>query len=175
MRVTVRVPVAFRNKCERVKGPQPERARSICAGVNATRTSGTGPERDRNANRNRCEHGHRGIIRPCSHHSFGAGTVPERNRAPVFTPVPLRPVVPERVRLALWCERATGPVPEPFQLPVTFVDSQPILHNISKRSSRHFMTSCHRSFDRRQVQIGGLLRLIGVPLIIKYAKNARLP
>ena len=23
----------------------------------------------------------------------------------------------ERVRLALWCERATGPVPEPFQLP----------------------------------------------------------
>ena len=35
-------------------------------------------------------------IRPCSHHSFGTGTVPERNRAPVFTPVPLRPVVPER-------------------------------------------------------------------------------
>ena len=42
----------------------------------------------------------------------------------------------ERFRLALWCERATGPVPEPFQLPVTFVDSQPILH-ISKRSSLH--------------------------------------
>ena len=39
-------------------------------------------------------------------------------------------------RLALWCERATGPVPEPFQLPVTFIDSQPILH-ISKRSSLH--------------------------------------
>ena len=36
------------------------------------------------------------ILRPCSHHSFGTGTVPERNRAPVFTPVPLRPVVPER-------------------------------------------------------------------------------
>ena len=53
--VTVRVPVAFRNKCERVTGP--ERVRSIFAGVNATRTSGTGPERDRNANRNRCEHG----------------------------------------------------------------------------------------------------------------------
>ncbi len=35
-------------------------------------------------------------LRPCSHHSFGTGTVPERNRAPVFTPVPLRPVVPER-------------------------------------------------------------------------------
>ena len=34
--------------------------------------------------------------RPCSHHTFGTGTVPERNRAPVFTPVPLRPVVPER-------------------------------------------------------------------------------
>ena len=55
--VTVPVPVAFRNKCERVTGPQPERVRSIVAGVNATRTSGTGPERDRNANRNRCEHG----------------------------------------------------------------------------------------------------------------------
>ena len=55
--VTVRVPVAFRNKCERVTGPQPERVRSIFAGVNATRTSGTGPKRDRNANRNRCEHG----------------------------------------------------------------------------------------------------------------------
>ena len=99
--------------------------------------------------------------RLCSHHSFGTGTVPERHRAPVFTPVPLRPVVPERadhlamwsqcamwsqwngsgtvperVRLALWCERATGPIPEPFQLPVTFVDSQPIFH-ISKRSSLH--------------------------------------
>ena len=36
------------------------------------------------------------VLRPCSHHSFGTGTVPERNRAPVFTPVPLRPVVPER-------------------------------------------------------------------------------
>ena len=46
--------------------PQPERVRSIFAGVNATRTSGTGPERDRNgtgtrperdrnANRNRCD------------------------------------------------------------------------------------------------------------------------
>ena len=35
-------------------------------------------------------------LRPCSHHTFGTGTVPERNRAPVFTPVPLRPVVPER-------------------------------------------------------------------------------
>ena len=36
--VTVRVPVAFRNKCERVTSPQPERVRSIFAGVNATRT-----------------------------------------------------------------------------------------------------------------------------------------
>ena len=26
---TVRIPVAFRNKCERVTGPQPERVRSI--------------------------------------------------------------------------------------------------------------------------------------------------
>ena len=55
--VRVRVPVAFRNKCERVTGPQPERVRSIFAGVNATRTSGMGPERDRNANWNKCEHG----------------------------------------------------------------------------------------------------------------------
>ena len=55
--LTVRVPERDRNKCERVTGPKPERVRSIFAGVNATRTSGTGPERDRNANRNRCEHG----------------------------------------------------------------------------------------------------------------------
>ena len=53
----VRVPERDRNKCERVTGPQPERVRSIFAGVNATRTSGTGPDRDRNANRNRCERG----------------------------------------------------------------------------------------------------------------------
>ena len=45
------------------------------------------------------------LIRPCSHHSFGTGTVPERNRAPVFTPVPLRPVVPERAdHLAMWSQ-----------------------------------------------------------------------
>ena len=90
-------------------------------------------------------------LRPCSHHSFGTGTVPERNRAPCshlfhcvrsFRNEPTTSrcdrsgTIPERVRLALWCERATGPVPEPFQLPVTFVDSQPILH-ISKRSSLH--------------------------------------
>ena len=43
--LSVRIPIAFRNKCERVTGPQPERVRSIFAGVNATRTSGTGPER----------------------------------------------------------------------------------------------------------------------------------
>ena len=49
-----------RNKCERVTAPQPERVRLIFAGVNATRTSGTGPERNRNANRNRCEHGQAG-------------------------------------------------------------------------------------------------------------------
>ena len=55
--LTVRVPERDRNKCERVTGPQPERVRSIFAGVNATRTSGTEPERDRNANRIRCEHG----------------------------------------------------------------------------------------------------------------------
>ena len=49
------VPVAFRNKCERATGPKP--FQSIFPGVNATRTSGTGLERDRNANRNRCEQG----------------------------------------------------------------------------------------------------------------------
>ena len=53
-------------------------------------------------------------IRPCSHHTFGTGTVPERNRAPVFTPVPLRPVVPERAdHLAMWSQwngSGTGPV-----------------------------------------------------------------
>ena len=53
------VPVAFRNKCERATGPKPEPFQSIFPGVNATRTSGTGLERDRNANRNRCEQGHR--------------------------------------------------------------------------------------------------------------------
>ena len=52
------VPVAFRNKCERATGPKPEPFQSIFSGVNATRTSGTGLERDRNANRNRCEQGH---------------------------------------------------------------------------------------------------------------------
>ena len=38
------VPVAFRNKCERVTGPKPEPFQSIFPGVNATRTSGTGRE-----------------------------------------------------------------------------------------------------------------------------------
>ena len=51
------VPVAFRNKCERATGPKPEPFQSIFPGVNATRTSGTGLERGRNANRNRCERG----------------------------------------------------------------------------------------------------------------------
>ena len=51
------VPVGFRNKCERATGPKPEPFQSIFPGVNATRTSGTGLERDRNANRNRCEQG----------------------------------------------------------------------------------------------------------------------
>ena len=40
------VPVAFRNKCERVTGPKPEPFQSIFPGVNATRTSGTGPEHE---------------------------------------------------------------------------------------------------------------------------------
>ena len=40
--------VSFRNKCERATGPKPEPFQSIFPGVNATRTSGTGLERDRN-------------------------------------------------------------------------------------------------------------------------------
>ncbi len=50
MLTVCRVPERVRNKYECVTGPQPERVRSIFAGVNATRTSGTGtgPERDRN-------------------------------------------------------------------------------------------------------------------------------
>ena len=51
------LPVVFLNKCERVAGPKPEPFQSIFPGVNATRTSGTGLERDQNANRNRCEQG----------------------------------------------------------------------------------------------------------------------
>ena len=40
------VPVVFQNKCERATGPKPEPFQSIFPGVNATRTSGTGPERE---------------------------------------------------------------------------------------------------------------------------------
>ena len=59
-----------------------------------------------------CERGF--SVRPCSHNSFGTGTGPERNRAPVFPPVPLCPVVPERAdHLAMWSQwngSGTGPV-----------------------------------------------------------------
>ena len=87
---------------------------------------------------------HPQFIRPCSHHSFGTGTVPDARVHTCSTASgcsgtsrpPRDEIAVERFRKALWCERATGPVPEPFQLPVTFVDSQPILH-ISKRSSLH--------------------------------------
>ena len=123
-------------------------------------------------------------LRPCSHQSFGTERfrnatgrpcshlfhcVRSFRNEPTTSRCDRSGTVPERVRLALWCERETGPVPEPFQLPVTFVDSSPFF--ISP-NVHHFMASCHISFDRRQVQI---LRLIGVPLMIKYAKNARLP
>ena len=58
-------------------------------------------------------------IRPCSHHRFETGTVPEPFQLPVFTSVPMRcdrsGTVPEPFRLALWCERSTGPVPEQVQ------------------------------------------------------------
>ena len=35
-------------------------------------------------------------LRPCSNHRFETGTVPEPFQSPVFRPVPLCPVVPER-------------------------------------------------------------------------------
>ena len=85
-------------------------------------TTALGPERFRNA-----------TGRPCSHLFH---CVQSFRNEPTTSRCDRSGTVPERVRLALWCERATGPVPEPFQLPVTFVDSQPILH-ISKRSSLH--------------------------------------
>ena len=122
--------------------------------IGRVHTTALGPEPFRNA-----------TGRPCSHLFHCVRLF--RNE-PTTSRCDRSGTVPERIRLALSCERATGPVPEPFQLPVTFVDSQPILHNISERSSRHFMASCHRSFDRRPVQI---LRLTGVPLMIKYAKK----
>ena len=81
-----------------------------------------GPERFRNA-----------TGRPCSHLFH---CVRSFRNEPTTSRSHRSGTVPERVRLALWCERATGPVPEPFQLPVTFVYSQAILH-ISKRSSLH--------------------------------------
>ena len=72
-------------------------------------------------------------------HTTGLGLEPFRNRSsrpcsdlfhcvqsfrnePTTSRCDRRGTVPERVQLALWCERATGPVPEPFQLPVTFVN-----------------------------------------------------
>ncbi len=85
-------------------------------------TTALGPERFRNA-----------TGRPCSHLFH---CVRSFRNEPTTSRCDRSGTVPERVRLALWCERATGPVPEPFQLPVTFVDSQPILY-ISKRSSVH--------------------------------------
>ena len=60
-------------KCERVTGPQPERVRSFFAGVNATRTSGTGPERDRNGTGT-------GPERDRDRDRNGTGTGPERDR-----------------------------------------------------------------------------------------------
>ena len=71
--LTVRVPERVRNKCERITGPQPERFRSVFAGVNATRTSGTGPgpERDRNGTGTGPERDRNGT---------GTGTGPERDR-----------------------------------------------------------------------------------------------
>ena len=72
-------------------------------------------------------------------HTTGLGLEPFRNRSsrpcsdlfhciqsfrnePTTSRCDRSGTVPERVQLALWCECATGPVPEPFQLPVTFVD-----------------------------------------------------
>ena len=94
----------------------------VNADIGRVHTTALGPERFRNA-----------TGRPCSHLFH---CVRSFRNEPTTSRCDRSGTVPERVRLALWCERATGPVPEPFQLPVTFVDSQPILH-ISKRSSLH--------------------------------------
>ena len=52
-------------------------------------------------------------IRPCSHHRFETRTVPEPFQLPVFRPVPLRPLVPERAdHLAMWSQwNGSGTVP----------------------------------------------------------------
>ena len=78
----VRVPERDRNKCERVTGPQPERVRSIFAGVNATRTSGTGPERDRNGTGTGPERDRNGTGTgpERDRNGNGTGTGPERDR-----------------------------------------------------------------------------------------------
>ena len=96
--------------------------------IDRVHTTALGPERFRNA-----------TGRPCSHLFHCVRSF--RNK-PTTSRCDRSGTVQERVRLSLWCERATGPVPEPFQLPVTFVDIQPILH-ISKRSSLHGIFTSH--------------------------------
>ena len=53
------------------------------------------------------------LVRPCSHHRFETRTVPEPFQLPVFRPVPLRPLVPERAdHLAMWSQwNRSGTVP----------------------------------------------------------------
>ena len=99
--------------------------------MNATRTSGTGLERDRNTNRIRCE---QGLSVTCSYtlgrvHATGLKPERFRNRSscrcsdlfhcvhsfrnePTTSRCDRSGTVPEPFRLALWCERSTGPVPE---------------------------------------------------------------
>ena len=119
-------------------------------------------------------------LRPCSHHSFGTGTVPERNRVPVFTPVPLRPVIPERAdHLAMWSQwngSGTGPVGSVvWTRDWTRSGTVPVARNIRRYPAHSsylqtFITSWHLATDRLISD-----RLIRVPLMIKYGKNARLP
>ena len=110
----------------------------------------------------------------------GSGTVPERNRAPVFTPVPLRPVVPERadhfVMWSQWNGSGTGPVGSVvWTRDWTRSGTVPVARNIRRYPAHSsylqtFITSWHLATDRL---IGD--RLIGVPLMVKYGKMPDCP
>ena len=124
-------------------------------------------------------------LRPCSHHSFGTGTVPERNRTPVFTPVPLRPVVPERAdHLTMWSQwngSGTGPVGSVvWTCDWTRSGTVPVARDI-RRFTAHssylqtFITSWHLATDRL---IGNKSRYYDWSWYLSWSnmrKSARLP
>ena len=110
------------------------------------------------------------LIRPCSHHSFGTGMVPER---------PLRPVVPERAdHLAMWSQwngSRTGPVDSVvWTRDWTRSGTVPVARNI-RRFPAHssylqtFITSWHLATDRL---IGD--RLIGVAYL-SWSNMGKMP